>query len=175
MAFYAGAAAAQLPPLPLQRVLLLVFAAVLLVRALAFPWLKPVFPDNSARFWRVSSGICLVMALAHGWGRGSWLDDRWRVSARSRSSQSGPLGRPVTCSNAVVQSRSTDDTSASKRMARHKSDSAEQQEAESFILASVADRLSLNFDKDADLGLGVKPDESTCTRRWCRSLCSSRA
>lgn len=43
-------------------------------------------------------------------------------------------------------------------MARHKSDSAEQQEAESFILASVADRLSLNFDKDADLGLGVKPD-----------------
>ena len=46
----------------------LVFAAVLLVRALAFPWLKPVFPDNSALFWRVSSGICLVMALAHGWG-----------------------------------------------------------------------------------------------------------
>ena len=68
MAFYAGAAAAQLAPLPLQRALLLVFAAVLLVRALAFPWLKPVFPDNSALFWRVSSGICLVMALAHGWG-----------------------------------------------------------------------------------------------------------
>ena len=68
MAFYAGAAAAQLPPQPLQRVLLLVFAAVLLVRALAFPWLKPMFPENSALCWWVSSGICLVMALVHGWG-----------------------------------------------------------------------------------------------------------
>lgn len=68
MAFYAGAAATQRPPLPWQRMLLLTFAAVLLIRALAFPWLKPMFPDNSARFWWVSSGICMVMALAHGWG-----------------------------------------------------------------------------------------------------------
>jgi len=67
MAFYAGAAAAQLLPLPLQQVLLLVFAAVLLIRALAFPWLKSVLPDNSALFWWVSSGICLVMALVHDW------------------------------------------------------------------------------------------------------------
>lgn len=68
MAFYAGAAAAQLPPLPLQRVVLLMFAGLLLLRSLAFPWLKPVFPENSALFWWVSSGICLVMALVHGWG-----------------------------------------------------------------------------------------------------------
>lgn len=47
---------------------------------------------------------------------------------------------------------------AIKIMALHKSDSTEQQTAESFILAAVATRLSLNFDKSADLGLGVKPD-----------------
>jgi hypothetical protein len=43
-------------------------------------------------------------------------------------------------------------------MARHKSDSTEQQAAESFILAAIAKRLSLNFDEAADLGLGVKLD-----------------
>lgn len=43
-------------------------------------------------------------------------------------------------------------------MARHKSDSTEQQAAESFILAAVAKRLSLEFDESASLGIGVKPD-----------------
>ena len=68
MALCAGAAAAQWTSLPWQRALLLAFSAVLLIRALAFPWLKPIFPGNSARFWCVSSGICLVMAVSHGWG-----------------------------------------------------------------------------------------------------------
>ena len=45
-----------------------------------------------------------------------------------------------------------------KTMARHKSDSAEQQTAESFILTAIAARLSLQFDVTADLGIGVKPD-----------------
>lgn len=39
-----------------------------MIRAVAFPWLKPLFPENSNRFWWVSSGICLLIGSLYGWG-----------------------------------------------------------------------------------------------------------
>ena len=43
-------------------------------------------------------------------------------------------------------------------MARHKSDSTEQFNAERYILGEIAKRESLNFDDYADLGIGARPD-----------------
>lgn len=51
----------RLPRLPLLRPVLAVAAGVFLLRALAFPLLKPAFPDNSDTFWLVTSGVCLVL------------------------------------------------------------------------------------------------------------------
>ena len=45
-------------------------------------------------------------------------------------------------------------------MERHASDSLEQQQAEAFMLISLAEELHLNFDKETELPIdaGVKPD-----------------
>ena len=43
-------------------------------------------------------------------------------------------------------------------MARHKSDSTEQIDAERYILGEIAKRESLNFDDYADLGIVASPD-----------------
>ena len=43
-------------------------------------------------------------------------------------------------------------------MARHKSDSTEQLDAERYILGELAKRESLNFDDYVDLGIGARPD-----------------
>ena len=64
-AFYALSAAGVILPLPLLRVVLVGIAAAYLLRAIAFPLLKPLFPDNSTTFWLVSSGISLVIGLAY--------------------------------------------------------------------------------------------------------------
>jgi hypothetical protein len=61
-------AAGLLVALPGTGIALVVICAVLLLRAFAFPLLKPLFPDNSATFWVVSSGICLVLGLLYAIG-----------------------------------------------------------------------------------------------------------
>lgn len=60
---YAFSAAGLLTPLPFTGAVLGAVALVLVARAVAFPWLRPAFPENSTTFWLVSSGICLAMGL----------------------------------------------------------------------------------------------------------------
>ncbi|WP_301445779.1 hypothetical protein [Comamonas sp.] len=62
---YAWAGAGVIASLPLSKLALTAICAVYLVRAIAFPFLKPVFPANTQTFWLVSSGICLVIGLFH--------------------------------------------------------------------------------------------------------------
>ena len=64
-AFYALSGAGVISPLPLLRVVLVGITAVYLLRAVAFPLLKPIFPGNSTTFWLVTSGISLLIGLAH--------------------------------------------------------------------------------------------------------------
>jgi hypothetical protein len=67
-AAYALSGAGVTGKLPLTRIALVAISAVYLGRAVAFPLLKPSFPENSQTFWVVSSGICLVMGLLHLYG-----------------------------------------------------------------------------------------------------------
>lgn len=67
-ALYAFSGAGLLPPLPLTKPALSLISAVFLARAIAFPWLRPSFPENSTTFWLVSSGICLVIGLLYAVG-----------------------------------------------------------------------------------------------------------
>ncbi len=64
-AAYALAGAGLLMQLPFARLVLSAITGVYLLRALAFPLLKPLFPGNSDTFWMVTSGICLVIGLLH--------------------------------------------------------------------------------------------------------------
>jgi hypothetical protein len=67
-AAYAFAGAGVIGPLPFTRWVLAAIGLVFVARAVAFPWLKPLFPENSNRFWWVSSGICLLIGSLYGWG-----------------------------------------------------------------------------------------------------------
>ena len=67
-ALYAFSALGLAPGLPLTRIALWVIGLVYLARAVAFPLLKPLFPDNSTAFWLVSSGICLILGLLYAFG-----------------------------------------------------------------------------------------------------------
>lgn len=51
--------------MPYLRPVLTGITAVYVLRALAFPLLKPVFPGNSTTFWLLSSLICLLVGLVH--------------------------------------------------------------------------------------------------------------
>ena len=64
-AFYALSGAGVISPLPFLRVVLVGITTVYLLRAVAFPLLKPIFPGNSTTFWLVTSGISLLIGLAH--------------------------------------------------------------------------------------------------------------
>ena len=64
-ALYALSGARVIAPLPYARVVLTGITAIYLIRALAFPLIKPAFPGNSAAFWLISSSICLVIGLVH--------------------------------------------------------------------------------------------------------------
>lgn len=72
-ALYAFSAAGMVPRLPLMRWALVLISTVYLARALAFPLMMASFPENSLRFWLVSSSICLVIGALHAWG--TW--SRW--------------------------------------------------------------------------------------------------
>ncbi|MDR2013589.1 MAG: hypothetical protein LBQ20_11290 [Rhodanobacter sp.] len=65
---YALSAGGFIKPLPLLRIALVTITAVYLLRALAFPFLKPFFPGNSKDFWFFSSGICLFIGAIHLFG-----------------------------------------------------------------------------------------------------------
>lgn len=67
-ALYAFSGAGLVPELPFTELALCLISAVFLARAIAFPWLRPSFPENSTAFWRVSSGICLVIGLLYAVG-----------------------------------------------------------------------------------------------------------
>lgn len=64
-AFYALSAGGAVRPLPFLRIVLTGITAIYILRAVAFPLLKPIFPGNSTTFWLVTSGICLFIGLAH--------------------------------------------------------------------------------------------------------------
>jgi len=64
-AAYALSGAGLLIRLPFVRLVLSVITGIYLLRAVAFPLLKPAFPENSDTFWIVTSGICLVIGLVH--------------------------------------------------------------------------------------------------------------
>ena len=65
---YALSGAGVIGALPLSKLGLVLISAVYLVRAVAFPFLKATFPENSTTFWVVSSGICGVIGLVHAYG-----------------------------------------------------------------------------------------------------------
>lgn len=65
---YALSGAGIIGPLPFTKWVLVAISAVFLGRALAFPILKPIFPENTMTFWLVSSGICLFVGLVHLYG-----------------------------------------------------------------------------------------------------------
>lgn len=67
-AAYAFSAAGVIGELPLTSWVLGVVGLVFLVRALAFPLLRPVFPENTTRFWLISSGVCLLLGLLYAFG-----------------------------------------------------------------------------------------------------------
>jgi hypothetical protein len=72
-ATYAFAGAGVVGRLPLAKLVLPAICSVYLGRALAFPLLRPTFPENSQTFWLVSSGICLGIGLIHIYGiASSW-------------------------------------------------------------------------------------------------------
>ena len=58
---YALAAARGKPRLPWHRQTMLATSIVFLLRGLAFPLLKPMFPENSDTFWWITSAICLLL------------------------------------------------------------------------------------------------------------------
>ncbi|TXI90816.1 MAG: hypothetical protein E6Q34_08340 [Burkholderiaceae bacterium] len=62
-AYLCAALAGASVQIPLAKWMLFIFAFVLLLRAVCFPWLKPYFSGNSDMFWWLSSAICLTMAL----------------------------------------------------------------------------------------------------------------
>ena len=67
-ALYAFSGAGLAPRLPFTELALLLISAVFLARAIAFPLLRPRFPENSTAFWLVSSGICLLLGLLYAGG-----------------------------------------------------------------------------------------------------------
>lgn len=64
-AAYALSGAGLVIRLPFVRLVLSAITAIYLLRAVAFPLLKPAFPENSDAFWLVTSGICFIIGLVH--------------------------------------------------------------------------------------------------------------
>lgn len=67
-AAYALSAAGVIGRLPFTKPALLGICAIYIGRAVAFPLLRPAFPDNSETFWFVSSGICAFIGIVHLYG-----------------------------------------------------------------------------------------------------------
>ncbi len=74
-AVYSLSGAGIIGRLPFTKLVLLVICSIYIGRAVAFPLLRAVFPENSETFWLVSSGICLCIGLVHAYG----LALNWRM------------------------------------------------------------------------------------------------
>jgi hypothetical protein len=74
-AAYALSGAGVIGRLPMTKLALPLICSIYIARAVAFPFLKPLFPGNSNTFWRVSSGICGFIGLVHLYG----MLSLWRV------------------------------------------------------------------------------------------------
>lgn len=61
-ALYGLSGAGAIKRLPLTKLALILITGIFLLRGVSFVWLMPIFPENSPRFWLMSSGICLVIA-----------------------------------------------------------------------------------------------------------------
>jgi len=60
--------------MPLLRLGLVVISLIYLLRAIAFIFLMPLFPENSILFWSVSSGVCLFIGGLYSIGTyQNWL------------------------------------------------------------------------------------------------------
>ena len=75
-ALYAFAGAGVIGQLPFTNLALPAINLVYLARALGFPLLRPMFPENSTTFWLVSSGICLMLGLLYAVGAIAALPQR---------------------------------------------------------------------------------------------------
>lgn len=62
---YALSAISMAHPLPYPKLILIGIGAIFVLRAIAFPLIRPLFPENSLTFWIISSAICLFVGLAH--------------------------------------------------------------------------------------------------------------
>ena len=72
-ALCALSAAGVIVRFPLLRTALVLISGIYLGRALAFPLIMPMFPDNSLVFWLLSSGICLGLGTCYALGlRQAW-------------------------------------------------------------------------------------------------------
>lgn len=67
-AAYAFSGAGLIGELPFAKLVLPAVAAVFLARAVGFPLLRPLVPENSNTFWLASSGICLVIGALYAAG-----------------------------------------------------------------------------------------------------------
>ena len=67
-AAYAFSGAGVIGKLPFTKLVLPAVSAVFLARALGFPLLRPLFPENSNVFWFVSSGTCLFIGALYAVG-----------------------------------------------------------------------------------------------------------
>ncbi|WP_224964149.1 hypothetical protein [Acinetobacter guillouiae] len=65
---YALSGAKVIGYLPFTKFILIAITCVYLARALSFPILKPLFPENTITFWLISSSICLFVGLVHLFG-----------------------------------------------------------------------------------------------------------
>lgn len=65
---YAFSGAGMIRRLPLLRLALCIISAMYLIRAVAFYWLMPLFPENGLTFWLVSSSICLAIGVFYAVG-----------------------------------------------------------------------------------------------------------
>jgi hypothetical protein len=65
---YALSGAGLIAALPFTKLALALISAAYLARAVGFPLLKPIFPENSNVFWLVSSLICGLFGLVHLYG-----------------------------------------------------------------------------------------------------------
>lgn len=65
---YALSGAGVIGALPLNKLALALICTIYLSRAVAFPFLRSTFPENSSTFWWVSSGICGFIGLVHAYG-----------------------------------------------------------------------------------------------------------
>ncbi|AOT08600.1 hypothetical protein [Pseudoalteromonas luteoviolacea] len=65
---FALSGAGVIRQLPFLRTVIFLVAMVFIGRGIAFPFIMPLFPENTLTFWLVSSFICLTIGLCYALG-----------------------------------------------------------------------------------------------------------